>query len=254
MLPKKKNGYLSSVDRCFDIGKATREAIVKFIEHESKTQNSTASNDQLSFGDTDAAGNGSLMRVAPIPLFFFNRPTELMKRTEEATKMTHGDIRAIQATQYFAYLIYQAAHGTPKEQLLDGKKFFDQSEMTFTEKVNEEVRQVIMGSYKVKRDGYEDGIRGQGFVVKALEAALWAFHNDGGSFRKGVLDAINLGDDTDTTAAIYGQLAGACYGVDKIPENWRRDLYKHDFIMTMATELYDLGLGTLNYAQESTWL
>jgi ADP-ribosylglycohydrolase len=89
-----------------------------------------------------------------------------------------------------------------------------------------------------EKDGYEGGIRGKGFILNALEAALWAFYNDEDSFEKGVLLAVNLGDDTDTTAAIYGQLAGAVYGIDGIPQRWRDRLFQTNFLITLANGLY----------------
>ncbi len=74
-------------------------------------------------------------------------------------------------------------------------------------------------------------------MVKSLEAALWAFHR-GGSFREGCLLAVNLGDDADTTGAVYGQLAGAYYGEEGIPESWRRKLALRETIETLADRLY----------------
>jgi ADP-ribosyl-[dinitrogen reductase] hydrolase len=96
---------------------------------------------------------------------------------------------------------------------------------------------IIEGSYKTK-NGYADGIHGKGFILNALEAALWAFYNDENSYEKGVLLAVNLGDDTDTTAAIYGQLAGAVYGIEEIPQRWRDRLFQINFILTLANGLY----------------
>ncbi|CAF5052429.1 unnamed protein product, partial [Rotaria sp. Silwood1] len=83
---------------------------------------------------------------------------------------------------------------------------------------------IAQGSYK-KEGGYDQGIRSTGYVVNALEAALWAFCYDKDSFEVGALAAVNLGDDTDTTAAIYGQLAGAYYGYSKLPRKWLNFLY-----------------------------
>ncbi|CAF5131971.1 unnamed protein product, partial [Rotaria sp. Silwood1] len=80
-----------------------------------------------------------------------------------------------------------------------------------------EIKRIAEGSYQ-KKGGYKDGIRGKGYIVNALEAALWAFWSDNDSFEQGVLAAVNLGDDTDTTAAIYGQLAGAYYGYKNLPK------------------------------------
>lgn len=250
-----KDGYLSSTDSCFDIGKATREAIQKFIEYEEKHPSSRSadgySEEKLYFGPDDAAGNGSLMRIAPIPLFFYHSTVrKVLDYSKRATKMTHGDIRAIEVSQYFAYLVFHAVRGgISKEDLLDGRKFLEE----FRQELQPEVKEVVLGSYKKKERGYEDGIRGQGFVVKALEAALWAFYTDGDNFEIGALKAVNLGDDTDTTAAIYGQLAGAFYGLEKIPERWRRQLYQYDFIERMATELFYVGRLNANKNQESNW-
>jgi hypothetical protein len=93
--------------------------------------------------------------------------------------------------------------------------------------------EIAEGSYQ-KRGGHSAGIRGKGYIVKSLEAALWAFWSDDNSFETGVLAAVNLGDDTDTTAAIYGQLAGAYYGYDKLPKEWREAVYAKKFIERLS--------------------
>ena len=90
------------------------------------------------------------------------------------------------------------------------------------------------GSYKRKQT---PEIRGTGYVVQSLEAALWAFHNSQ-DFREGALLAANLGDDADTTAAIYGQIAGAHYGAEAIPPEWRSRLAYEGMITGLADSLY----------------
>jgi hypothetical protein len=84
-----------------------------------------------------------------------------------------------------------------------------------------EIDEVARGSFKRKEP---PEIRGLGYVVRSLEAALWTF-DESVSFEEGCLLAMNLGDDADTTAAVYGQLAGAFYGDEEIPErcyrSWR---------------------------------
>lgn len=139
-----KDGYLSSVDNCFDIGKATRNAIEKFIAFEAKNKNPQFDDEELFFGAEDAAGNGSLMRVAPIPLFFYKCSIgEVFDYTKRATKMTHGDIRAIQASQYFAYLIYKVVRGNiSKEELLNAENFLKE----FKENLHPDVKEVVRGS------------------------------------------------------------------------------------------------------------
>ena len=79
-------------------------------------------------------------------------------------------------------------------------------------------------------------VRGTGFVVQSLEAAMWAFAS-GDDFRTGALLAVNLGDDADTTGAIYGQLAGAHHGIDGIPAHWVAALAKHGQIQQLVSRL-----------------
>ena len=76
-------------------------------------------------------------------------------------------------------------------------------------------------------------------MVESLEAALWAFHNSS-TFEEGCLLAVNLGDDADTTGAVYGQLAGAYYGAEGIPDDWRNKLAMRDEILAFADDLYAL--------------
>ncbi|HEQ59994.1 MAG TPA: ADP-ribosylglycohydrolase family protein, partial [Firmicutes bacterium] len=77
-------------------------------------------------------------------------------------------------------------------------------------------------------------------VVECLEAALWALYHDGGSFREGCLRAVNLGDDADTVGAVYGQLAGALYGAEAIPADWREKLAKREWILALSDRLMAL--------------
>ena len=92
-----------------------------------------------------------------------------------------------------------------------------------------------MGSFK---DRNPPDIKGTGYVVEALEAALWAFHNSD-DFREGALLAVNLGDDADTTGAIYGQIAGAHHGAQPIPSAWRDKLTMAAEITSLTDRLHD---------------
>jgi ADP-ribosylglycohydrolase len=96
-----------------------------------------------------------------------------------------------------------------------------------------DIRQIAAGSFKTKQP---PEIRGSGYVVHSLEAALWAFYNSD-NFRDGCLLAANLGDDADTTAAIYGQLAGAYYGANAIPRAWREKIVMADLIEDLSNKL-----------------
>ena len=99
-----------------------------------------------------------------------------------------------------------------------------------------EINEIAMGSFK-HREPPE--IKGTGYVVKSLEAALWAFYHSH-SFREGCLLAVNLGDDADTTGAVYGQLAGAYYGEQGIPQSWLEQLAYRDLIGSLAEQLSEI--------------
>ncbi len=151
-----RDGYLSSNGECFDIGNTTRAALARFERTGEPYAGSSSDS---------SAGNGSLMRLAPL---------------------------------------------TP------------------------EIDAVACGSFNRRQPPQ---IRGTGYVVYSLEAALWAFHTSG-DFREGCLLAANVGDDADTTAAIYGQLAGAHYGESGIPSAWLARLAKRALIADFAERIY----------------
>ena len=243
-----KNGYMSSTGECFDIGKATKESIETFCRRQERfIQKINIPETDIDYLDApellaefnvkcsqpDVAGNGALMRLAPVPLFFFRYPAIAVEYSGISEEITHGDIKAYDACRYYGALIVGALRGYSKKQLLD-ERFYSANEDWFSGKpLCPEIRQIAEGSFKRPR-GYDDGIRGTGYVVNALEAALWAFWFDNNSFEQGALAAVNLGDDTDTTAAIYGQLAGALYGYRKLRGNWLKYVYAHEFMLNLS--------------------
>ena len=165
--------------------------------------------------DTYSAGNGSLMRLAAVPLFFARDPETSVRMSGESSRTTHGTAACIDACRYFGGLIAGAVLGETKEALL-APRYCPVAGLWDREPLCPEIDEVAGGSF-TRREPPE--IVGSGYVVKSLEAALWAFHRSE-SFGDGCLLAVNLGDDADTTAAIYGQLAGAYYGIDGIPREW----------------------------------
>ncbi|CAF1448473.1 unnamed protein product [Adineta ricciae] len=241
-------GYMSSTGECFDIGSATRESICVFESRQKKfAKIYQMSENEMDFledkkllkefeincSHDQAAGNGGLMRLAPVPLFFRHCPPQAVKYSGISAKITHGDPRVYDACRYYGALIVAALRGEKKQKLLH-EEFYEKHHDWFGDKpLHEEVQEIAQGSFKTK-NGYEGGIRGKGFVLSSLEAALWAFYTDEDSFEKGVLAAVNLGDDTDTTAAIYGQLAGAYYGYKKLPEKWVKQIYADQFLQCLS--------------------
>jgi ADP-ribosylglycohydrolase len=220
-----REGYMSSTGDCFDIGTTTAEALRTF----ERTGNPFA-------GPTDPhkAGNGSLMRLAPVPMFYFKSPREAIERAGESSRTTHGAQTAVDACRYFAGLLVGALGGVDKETLLSPrycpvKGYWDEHPL------HPEIAAVADGSFQEKDPPQ---IRGTGFVVQSLEAALWAFDR-ASSFREAILLAVNLGNDADTTGAIGGQLAGAFYGSESLPRKWCSLLYQRERLMEYSQALAD---------------
>lgn len=244
----KSYGYLSSTGHCFDIGRATKIALDNFThaQHEFATENGILKKnlDYLSdekllqefntdCSEEGAAGNGSLMRLAPVPLFFYKDPIVAVQFAGISGSITHSDQQAVDACRYYAALIVAALQGKSKDEILDPHFYKKNRSLFGTADLHPGIIAISKGSYR-KAGTHPKEIQGKGYVVAALEAALWAFWSDEGSFEKGVLRAVNLGDDTDTTAAIYGQLAGAFYGFDSLPTKWVDRIYAKDFLKCVS--------------------
>ncbi|CAF1298453.1 unnamed protein product [Rotaria magnacalcarata] len=239
-----RHGYMSSTGSCFDIGESTRKAICQFEDRQKMfAEKNRIPLEELDFlsdakllkdfdiycSSEGAAGNGVLMRLASVPLFFYRNPQLAIKYSGTSGQITHGDRKACDACRYYGALIVEIMNKIDKDQLLSEEYYLSKLKNWFKDSpLDVEIENVAKGSFK-KKNGYDDGIRGKGYVVQALEAALWAFWITD-SFEKGALEAVNLGDDADTTAAIYGQLAGAYYGYDKIPSEWIECIYAKRFI------------------------
>jgi ADP-ribosyl-[dinitrogen reductase] hydrolase len=133
-------------------------------------------------------------------------------------------------------MLYQALSGREKAAVLRPPR-----ELWTTQSTRPELVAVYEGSYARRSP---PDISGGGHIVHALEAALWAFHRTA-NFREGALAAANLGRDSDVVTAVYGQLAGAHYGVSGIPGIWRNSLMKHDLVIETADRLLTHALVTL---------
>ena len=220
-------GYLSSNGRCFDIGVTVSDALGRYRNTGDPIAGST---------DTYSAGNGSLMRLGPVPLFYARDPEAAIRMSGESSRTTHGTDACIDACRYFGGMIAGALLGESKEALL-APRYSPVDGLWERKPLCTEIDQVAAGSFRHRNP---PEIAGSGYVVKALEAALWAFHRSE-SFEEGCLLAVNLGDDADTTAAIYGQIAGAYYGIDGIPREWRDLLAERELITRLADELWEAG-------------
>lgn len=220
-----RNGYMSCKDHCFDIGTITKEALLRFEQ----TNNPFSGVDHPM-----AAGNGSIMRLAPVALYYGEQPELAIEYCARSSRTTHATARAVDGCKYFGALLLGALQGIPKEQLLT-ESFTPVAKLWEKQPLDPEIARVANGSYKEKT---RKDIKGSGYVVESLEAALWAFHTSD-SFEEGLFLAVNLGDDADTTGAVYGQLAGAYYGVEGLPKRMLELLAKRDLIDEFAHKLYE---------------
>lgn len=218
-------GYLSPTGACFDIGNTVRSALSRFRETGEPFAGSL---------DPYSAGNGSLMRLAPVPMFFAGDPAEAIERSADSSRTTHGAEEAVDACRYFSGLLVGALKGVDKATLLSDR-YCPVEDHWRRNRLAGGIDAVAAGSFKDKEP---PEIEGTGYVVRSLEAALWAFHKSTG-FRDGALLAVNLGDDADTTGAIYGQIAGAHYGIEAIPVEWRQRLTMRTEIESLADRLHD---------------
>jgi ADP-ribosyl-[dinitrogen reductase] hydrolase len=211
-----ERGYLSSTGYCFDIGNTVRKALYRYKETGDPFSGSS---------DPQSAGNGSIMRLAPVPMFYFPDCNLVVHYSVESSRTTHGAQECLDACHLLGEMLFRALDGADKHAIL-----FESAAETL---VSDNIRRIAAGDY---RDKSENDIRGSGYVVNSLQAALWCFWTTE-SFEAAILKAANLGDDADTTAAICGQVAGAYYGEKGIPARWLEKLVMRDKIRNLADGL-----------------
>lgn len=210
-------GYLSSTGECFDIGNTVSQALNRYKVFGNPFSGST---------NPRAAGNGCLMRLAPIPMFYFPNRERVLHFSGESSRTTHGAAECVDASRLLGDILFRALSGSSKTEILLG------SEPEIV--VSPSIQAIAKGEYRSKTINQ---IRGTGYVVESLEAALWCFSTTE-TYEQAILAATNLGDDADTTAAICGQVAGAYYGESAIPSHWLRQLSMRNEITELAARLY----------------
>lgn len=215
-------GYLSSNGVCFDIGGTVASALHHYRVTGDPFSGST---------DPHSAGNGSLMRLAPVPMYYVEDLAQGAHFAGESSRTTHGAREAVDACRLLGVMIARALRGASRAEVLSGVP----SSLLADGELAPAIARIAAGSYTAK-DRPE--IQGSGYVVDCLEAALWSFYHSN-SYRDAILMAVNLGDDADTTAAVCGQLAGAYYGVAGIPEIWLSRLSRRSEIEDIAVRLYE---------------
>ena len=216
-----KTGEYSVNGNCFDIGITTRSALSTYAAKKD-ARTSGPRSDQ-------ASGNGSIMRLAPVPIryahLFPNNIEELSRFAEESSLPTHGSEQCLSACRYLTIVLAALIHGVDRDEVLS-PVWKPLQKLIEIAPLHPLIHDVAMGSFRQK---IPPVIQGSGWVVKSLEASLWAFH-DATAFEEAVLKAVNLGDDVDTTGAICGQLAGAYWGESGISISLRAGLARMDML------------------------
>ena len=206
----------------FDIGNTTRSAIVRFSRRLLPANKCGATED-------NSNGNGSLMRILPATLYLYGTRGKIggdeLKIIQEFSALTHGHIISQIACGIYSLIAAQ---------VLDGKNISDAFKLGMDDAKNFYGNVEAFKHFSRLCDENfaalpEEKISAAGYVVSTLEAALWCLLNTD-DYKSLALKAVNLGEDTDTTAAVAGGLAGIIYGVESIPEEWLNTLKRRDYL------------------------
>ena len=207
-----RNGAYSHNGRCFDIGHTTAHSLMAF----EKTG-------LLMGGDKEGQGNGSLMRLAPIPIAFKSSRQACGYAAHYSSDLTHPNDVPGEICEVTAESMRLAIHqGANKDQVLFGF---------------ERLSKKIGKWQEVPRQKIKSG----GYVVDTIKASLWAIDSTN-NFEDALILAVNLAGDSDTVGAVTGQIAGAIYGYDSIPKRWIDQLAWHSYLCDIASDLYELPL------------
>lgn len=223
------DNYWTPRGNVFDIGIATRQAIDRLVK---------GVRPDLAGGfDVSSNGNGSLMRISPLLFYLLDKPiNERYEITKQVSSITHGHIRSVIACFY--YLEFA-------RQLIERKDKFEiyrnlQTEVTdYLTSLPINTTEVALFDRILQQDIHEltdENIFSSGYVLHTLEASIWCLLTTD-NYKDAVLKAVNLGEDTDTTGAVTGGLAGLLYGLDSIPKNWLIQIAKHGNILELAERM-----------------
>jgi ADP-ribosyl-[dinitrogen reductase] hydrolase len=208
-----RRGAYSCTGSCFDIGLTTATALRNWEQTKDAQSGSTS---------PESAGNGSLMRLAPVAVRFWSERDKLRDAAARQSRTTHAAPEAVDACVAYAEILADAIEGRVRSEVLRDRSGYAGS-----------VETILGGAWRGKPRAK---VRASGYVLHSLEAALWAVARTD-DYRSAVLLAANLGEDADTTAAVTGQLAGALYGLKGIPGSWVKKVAWADAIQARAVGL-----------------
>lgn len=225
-----KYGHWTAHGKLFDIGGTTRHSIARLIKGES-----TRFSGNIFEEDN---GNGSLMRILPLAFHLKDEENieKLYQTVKEVSSITHAHFRSVFACFIYVVFTLQLIKGKTKKEAYGYTR-----ELVLKHAELQGFNPVEVGLFRriLKNDisaFSEAKIRSSGYVLHSLEASLWCFLNSK-SYSEAVLKAVNLGEDTDTTAAITGGMAGIYYGFENIPQEWIDELVRKDDITALCDKL-----------------
>lgn len=170
------------------------------------------------------SGNGSVMRLAPIPIFYYNQGLDVvLQKSAESSTVTHSSELCQQSCKYLGGVIYQLLNGAKKNQIFD-----------FVKGLTRDFQKEFGILRRLRLE--ELDISNSGYCIHSLEAAMHTFLTTN-TFFEGLVKVVNYGKDSDTVAAIYGQISGAFYGQNQIPQELITDLAKKDEVETSIDNL-----------------
>lgn len=222
--------YWTPTGYVFDIGVSTQESIDRLEE---------GVDPALSGGKSESSnGNGALMRILPLIFYVKNRPIEeRFEITKQVSSITHGHIRSVLTCFYYLEFAGKLLEGSSPHEAYEALKNellpFLSSYVKSHEEISHFNRLLLQDVHILP----EEEIESSGYVVHTLEASIWCLLNSK-SYEEAVLKAVNLGEDTDTTGAVTGGLAGLVYGYQNIPKRWLKQLVRFEDIDGLCTALY----------------
>lgn len=230
-----ENGEFTPSGEAFDAGRTCVRALINYFAHGTKATESGGA-------DEHSNGNGSLMRINPFVLYEYAKGTFDINVIHTASALTHMHERSKMACGIYAFVLWELLKKPDKQSIGIGankaRRFyknsseFDAFETMLFKRICGIGRNFSENFEEYRRPDRTE-IKSSGYVVDSIEAAVWCLKTTS-SYKGCVLKAVNLGDDTDTIAAIAGGLAGALYGYDTIPQEWLNTLIKREYIESLC--------------------
>ena len=223
------NNFWTARGNVFDIGNATQQAIDRLA---------TGVQPDLAGGfEASSNGNGSLMRISPLLFYLLDKPVNVRYEiTKQVSSITHGHIRSVIACFYYLEFARQLVAQKDKFEIYKNLQTEITNQLTSLSINPTEIAKFDRLLKQNIHELTEENVYSSGYVLHTLEASIWCLLTTD-NYKDAVLKAVNLGEDTDTTGAVTGGLAGLLYGFDNIPANWIKQLARNNDIENLAERL-----------------